>query len=267
MTATSTMIALRDRFAAYNHQSLPEGTLPFVLNGHRCGQMVPEVQRKLHASPFESRFEFGDTCISLRVDSQSALHELVQQMHAHGLFYQWRNEWLDVRNSDGAIVMRAERGVFRFFGMTTHAAYAVGYAHDERIWCGLRSRTKQVDPGLWDVLTAGMMASGESVDVALERELMEEAGLVAARDTQAMGEDFALDVMRVVHEGWMHEVAHVRALRVRPEAHVHNTDGEVERFACLTQAEVLAWMEQSRMPTDTAWVTLEVMLRRAGVQP
>lgn len=255
MSETERIIKKLERFCT---QTPPAGSLPFVLNGRTCGLVVPTVLDKLRVSPFSRRFAVTSDSVALNtgpdVDADIAL--LARGMHDAGLFFQWRNELLDLTDVEGNVLAHAERGLFRFLGLTTRAVYAVGMTPDGRIWCGLRSRTKQVDPGLWDVLAAGLVASGESVDETMAREMSEEAGLIAERDTTPTGDIVRMTVLRNVEEGWMHEEAFCRTFIVRESANVHNIDGEVEQYECIEQEEMLARIRAGKVPLDTAWAVL-----------
>ena len=255
MTETQRLIQDLARFCT---QTPPAGSLPFILNGRTCGLIVPASLERLRASPFAGRFCFTPHSVALTTgpDADAELAELARGMHAAELFFQWRDELLDITDAEGSVIARAERGLFRLLGLTTRAVYAVGMTAEGRIWCGLRSRTKQIDPGLWDVLAAGLVASGETIDESMAREMQEEAGLEAGRDATPAGEIVRITVLRNVEEGWMHEEAHCRAFVVHASAHVHNVDGEVEAYECITREDMIARIRGGMVPADTAWAML-----------
>jgi 8-oxo-dGTP pyrophosphatase MutT (NUDIX family) len=83
----------------------------------------------------------------------------------------------------------------------------------------------------------GQVGAGETVETALVRETVEEAGLdVAALLDLAKGD--RLTIRRPVTEGYM--VEHIDVFRARLPAGLVpcNRDGEVERFECLDAGEL-----------------------------
>lgn len=138
--------------------------------------------------------------------------------------------------------------------MLTTSVYAVGTRRDGRVFVSLRSRTKQVDPGLWDALAAGMISANESRETAVAREIAEEAGLT---DRYTIDSDWTcLKVRRTVPEGWMAEDAYVCRIVVNDDAHPKNVDGEVEEIRCVCKDELFAMIKHGQTPVDTGLVFL-----------
>ncbi|MGN1209572.1 MAG: NUDIX domain-containing protein [Duodenibacillus sp.] len=253
---------LIDSLGQTNCEEPPAGSLPFILNGRRCGTVVPEAVKRIKSALTllpNTPLVITDKAVIVDViggDVDAALARLAKQCFKAGLFFQWRNELLDLIDPDTRRVLaHAERGLFRLLGLTTMSVYVVGMSEDGRMWTGLRSHTKHVDPGMWDTLAAGMIASGETVAEAAMRELSEEAGL-SQNDVRPVGQTLALTMRRAVPEGWMHEIAFCRRYVVRNGAHVHNVDGEVETFELVSIDEMLERIRARRVPSDTGLVML-----------
>lgn len=130
----------------------------------------------------------------------------------------------------------------------------MGTRRDGRVFVSLRSRTKQVDPGLWDALAAGMISANESRETALEREIAEEAGLTCGYTIDSGWT--CLKVRRTVPEGWMAEDAYVCRVVVDDDSMPQNVDGEVEEIRCVCKDELFAMIRHGQTPVDTGLVFL-----------
>ncbi len=255
--------ALLARSRDLNSRAPRAGSIPLFSGGRRIGLLSPEACAQISASPLSALFEFSGRRAVLTPAGSATLEETLalcaETFHAAGFFFQWRSELLDVRDlDDETVIARAERGLFRYFGMATRCVYAVGRDPAGGIFLCRRSLSKQVDPGLWDALAAGLIAAGEAPGTSLARELAEEAGLCAG-DWRAAGEWLRLDVRRPVQEGWMHEDAFVLPVDVLEPGRVHNTDGEVSAIVCEDLAQVLARIARDEVPCDTALALLAVL--------
>lgn len=253
--------ALFARASAFNSRKPPEGSLMLAVEtdaGDRrhIGLLVPAVQDLIQGSALAGLFHFGKEQAALHLAPGKNLEETLalaaRTFHDEGLFFQWRNELLDVVDVQSSTVIScAERGLFRFLGMATRCVYAVGTLEDGRIFMSRRSLTKQVDPGLWDCLAAGLVAAGEAPEVSLAREISEEAGL-ACGQWRTAGSWSRFPVRRPVEEGWMHEDALIMPVTVTDPARVHNTDGEVMAIELKSPDEVLERIAADLVPSDTA---------------
>ena len=253
---------LLTRARDFNTRSVPEGSVRLALRGRPVGFVSREAHGNIAASPLAPLFVSEGGMLDFRPegDADAALAHAARVFLDAGFFFQWRDELLDVRDAEtDAVLARAERGLFRWFGMATRCVYAVGMTQDERLFLCRRSLTKQVDPGLWDALAAGLIAAGESPDLALTREIAEEAGLSAGQ-YRPIGTWRRFAVRRPVEEGWMHEDAFTLPVLVENEAAVHNTDGEVIAIECVSAGAVLERIEADLVPWDTAVAFLTTLL-------
>ena len=123
---------------------------------------------------------------------------------------------------------------------------------------GRSAAWKTTDPGLWDTLVGGLMAAGETVQLTLERETWEEAGLrLAELDAlQPLGHQ---QIRRPVAAGYMVERATlfqaVLPRRLTPE----NRDGEVAGFACIDAATLEADLAAGRYTLEAALIHAHAM--------
>lgn len=260
------MQKLLEDFVALTAQTKPVDAMDFYINDHRCGVITRSIWADFEAIPQSIRKDicFSQCHLTLQLpedvnDRNRKLHEIASELSQAGLLTKWRHEDLDVFDLDtGEVFAKVERALFRFFGMKTQAVYAVGVSPDRRYWSGLRALTKPIDPGLWDTLAAGLIASGETPMSALLRELHEEAGL-REQDLQFLGAPAQFTVTRVVPEGWMHELAYVFPCVVPDDSKVHNVDGEVSAFTLFSQDELLEKIRTQQTPADTAVAFLKTI--------
>lgn len=253
---------LLERALAFNSQTTPTNALPLKIAGRRAGLLLPHAIEQIRNCSLANLFRFEQDAVDFIPENSvnEALSLAARTFHDAGFFFQWRNELLDVVDiDDGTPFAAAERGLFRYFGLATRCVYAVGFTQNNRLFLCQRSFAKQVDPGLWDVLAAGLVSQGETPKQALAREIREEAGLTSA-DFQPLGRWHRFAVRRLVEEGWMHEEAFCMPVYVKNEKAVHNLDGEVCSVQCMSVATALERIEASLVPWDTAVALLSTLL-------
>ncbi len=90
------------------------------------------------------------------------------------------DELLDVVDDDDRVIGRATRAEMRRDNLLHRAVYLVLRSSRGEIFVHRRTTTKDVYPGYFDVTVGGVVAAGEDYDVAAERELAEEVGVVGA---------------------------------------------------------------------------------------
>lgn len=253
--------ALLARLLIEAGQKAPASAKPFLINDLSCGLLLPRSQKFLSDNSLRSHFVFTDKAVELRLRSESTeelseeLNIIAHKLHDKGFIRQWRDELLDVTETkQGQIVAKAERGIFRFFGMTTTCVHAVGFTGSD-LWTAQRSLTKQVDPGLMDTLSGGLVAATELPEEALVRETAEEAGL------KVNVTDFATPchflVTRMVREGWMRE--RVFGYPFQTAEIPHGVDGEVDHFELMSPAQALAEIANNRFTLDAAICILKLL--------
>jgi len=182
--------------------------------------------------------------------------------------YLWRDEQLAVNAADGPRIATVERGVVRALGITTQGVHLHGVGPDHRVWIQQRALDKQTDPGRWDTLMGGMVSAADSLESALARETMEEAGLAleqlpglhwAGHFTMRMptAVDGSLGYM-VERIDWFEAVVPVG---VAPT----NQDGEVHQFKLVASDELRAMLLQDLFTTEASLI-LSSQSKRDGLR-
>lgn len=195
-------------------------------------------------------------------DVTTTLNELASAMHDAGLAGAWRDEQLAVTDETGRRVGTVERAAVRPLGITTHAVHLAAQTAEGRHWVQQRAFNKSNDPGLWDTLMGGMVAAADTRETALQRETWEEAGLHTA-DLQGLryGGRFSTSRPAVDGQGAGYVVEHIDWYRCTvPDALVPgNQDGEVEQFALMDDATLIAAMARGVFTLEAALILAVVM--------
>jgi isopentenyldiphosphate isomerase len=149
-----------------------------------------------------------------------------------------RVEEVDVDGTVLGVVTRAEVRARRVRHRTVFVAVLDGAG--ERVLVHRRAGWKDVWPDRWDLAFGGICAVGEGWVAAAQRELAEEAGLVAPLTWAGEGryEDDAVA-----------EVAHV--FTARTDAEPTCPDGEVAEVAWVPLAGLPAWLAERPVVPDS----------------
>ena len=200
--------------------------------GLRIGSIEPALAARIAAEGLPLRRSRRAWTIEGPADASLAAiaRWLVQQP----LGLRWRDELLPLVDGDGRTLGSVERGVARVLGLRTFAVHLSGRTADGRFWVQQRAFDKATDPGRWDTLMGGQMATGESIEATLERETAEEAGLGLA-DLTALARGPDVTVRRPVAEGYMDERIAVFRAVLGEGVIPANRDGEVVQFDCLEE--------------------------------
>lgn len=196
-------------------------------------------------------------------DPTAALNGLAQRLRQHGCCGPWRNEQLDVHAADGARLATVERGVVRILGVTTQAVHLLGSAPDGRMWVQQRALNKPTHPGKWDTLMGGMVSAGDSLQTALARETLEEAGL-ALEPFKQLRHGGQVDFACPSDEGgdgvgYMQESIHWHHAIV-PEGLVpQNMDGEVAQFQCIPLEQLQTWLMQDQFTPEASLILADYL--------
>lgn len=193
-----------------------------------------------------------------------SLRVLAQALRDAGQVRAWRDESLAVRDGSGRVVGEVERGVTRLLGIATEAVHLLGLSPDGRHWVQQRALTKPDDPGLWDTMVGGMVPAGESLDAALARESLEEAGLVLGQLAGLRPGGWVTTQRPTpgTPAGYTRERIAWYLAQVPPGLAPSNLDGEVAQFRLMTVDEVRAQLAVEGFTLDAA-----LMLLAAGVAP
>jgi len=88
------------------------------------------------------------------------------------------DETVDILDSNGAVIDTILRTEAEAHNHTTQNVLVFIFNTMGQVWLQLRPKTKNHYPGKWDVSACGGLLGGEKPDVAAQRELIEETGLV-----------------------------------------------------------------------------------------
>lgn len=243
----------------------PEDWLPVDLGAWQIGVTSPETASFLATDEpqcvlLDYRLVINEPAGGVAARS-ALLNQIALRLRDAGLVRGWRHEQLDVRSPEVvAPLATIERAACRVLGIATRAVHMNGFDPRGRLVVSRRADDKPIDPGLWDNLVGGMVASGEDELTALARETWEEAGLELAQLTLARGG--LLHERRPVAEGYMIESVQVFDTVVPDGVTPRNQDGEVAAIETREVDDVLAAIARGEFTLEAALVTLDGLARR-----
>ncbi len=229
-----------------------------VIRSGGCGWLTPAAAAALGELPeaLLRAFHFTTDAVTLTLpddnrEANAFLATLSRTLYAAGKLPDWRDELLDVLTAEDApsgLVL--ERSAFRLFGLTTRAVYAVAATPEGLYWLGRRSSKKRIDPGLYDTLASGLIAAGETPDIAVRRETDEEAGL---KEPDVTFEKTPVEyrISRSVPEGWMTEITYAYRSTTAAGVFPVPRDGEVATFYCADSKKLHAFCHMGLLTYET----------------
>jgi 8-oxo-dGTP pyrophosphatase MutT (NUDIX family) len=268
MTTSERLLKLATRLQARAQPPLPADLVPVRIAGQRVGLAGAEVARCLrHTDDFA--WKDGElSLIDQGMDEQArsaCLARTAIALREAGLLTGWRDELLAVRASArGPVLAAVERSACRPLGIATTAVHLNAYSDDGDVIVARRAAHKQIDPGCWDNLVGGMVPYGETLELALEREAWEEAGIELDRIEVRHGRAFQL--LRPVPEGVQSEIIHVYDAALAAATAPQNQDGEVDRIESRKVAAVVDAIERDEFTLESALAMLESLTRRASLE-
>ena len=241
---------------------------PLFIGPHRMGS-VNQVWLERLLLTEASLFRRQDDGLICMVEGDYAaisaqLHRAARRWQEAGWLNGWRNENFTAFLADGTPLFELERAAFRPLGLTSRAVHLNGLSRsaegEVRMWVGRRSPDKAVDPNRMDNLMGGGIAAGESIELALEREGWEEAGIPADR-LELLPQTGLLLAERPVQRGLHREWLHVYDLWLSGSEQPCNQDGEVAEHVCLSLGEVEELLVAERFMIDAALVAIDCLYR------
>jgi 8-oxo-dGTP pyrophosphatase MutT (NUDIX family) len=188
----------------------------------------------------------------------AALERLALALRDNGLAGAWRHEQLAVADEEGVLLGTVERAAVRPLGIATHAVHLAGRSPDGRHWVQRRALDKPNDPGMWDTLMGGMVPAADTLQTALARETLEEAGLALAQ-LQHLRHGGRVAIRRPSGGGGAgggYMVEHVDWFQCTVPDGVQpvNQDGEVDEFRLMSGPEVWQGMQRNEFTLEASLV-------------
>ena len=88
-----------------------------------------------------------------------------------------RDEWLPLVNKDGKVLGQAPRSVVHSGSRLLHPVVHMHVIDHGKIYLQKRQAGKLIQPGKWDTAVGGHVSKGETIELALRRESIEEIGI------------------------------------------------------------------------------------------
>jgi 8-oxo-dGTP pyrophosphatase MutT (NUDIX family) len=242
------------------------GRWPFEIDGKVAGTLTAETAQFLVDRVPGLIIE--DDCLLLSPicskDSVPVLEQMALALHRAGRLPRWRGELLAVHADDGTPLGVIERAAMRPLGLHVAATHLVGKRPDGRFWLQQRALDKDTDPGLWDTLAGGLVGTEviqgvrqrENLKLATQRESWEEAGITAEL-LQNMSALTTSRINRIVAQGHMVQDNFAFLASIPMEFTPVNQDGEVERFAHFSAAEIIDLISQGQLALEAAIIMLQ----------
>jgi 8-oxo-dGTP pyrophosphatase MutT (NUDIX family) len=249
------------------NQAPDPARIDFEVNEQLVGSVTPS--DALWFSSALPGLSFDGTVLSVNPvcgkDGPAVLSEMAQLLRHAQRLGKWRDEALRVTSSDGTVMGYVERAAARALGIKTFAVHLMLYCGDN-IWVQQRALDKATDPGMWDTCVGGLVAGDESLELSLEREAMEEAGVdipTYRRNGATLRRGETVAVRRnLASEGYMHEDLFVWDLEVEPTFTPKNNDGEVAQFALWTPTKLISEMAAGHLTLEAMLICAESLSRR-----
>lgn len=227
-----------------DHTSTPaQQFIEWFINGEHMGhwdtQHRPTLEKVFNAAGLACTHTGGGIACTDTTGPQTLSAKLAtagNMLKALGLAPGWRNEEQLLLTQQGEVLATAERALFKTLGLRSRAVHVHVENHKGCVWTGVRSMTKHDNPGMLDNLAAGGIASAESIDSTLWRELDEEAGLNSDDFAwiEPLGPHELVLSRPLLYGGWHHETVILFQGQLKPGRRPKNRDGEVGAFQLMT---------------------------------
>jgi 8-oxo-dGTP pyrophosphatase MutT (NUDIX family) len=234
-----------------------------ILGVEPCGWAGPDAALCIVQAPSPFELVAGELTLAAALEDPQAGSRALQiaalRLRDAGIVRHWRSEQVDVRTLDGRVIATIERAACRALGIATRSVHLNAFRADGSLCGARRAAHKPSDPGLWDNLAGGMVASGEDDQSALAREAHEEAGLQLAGLPVVRGSQFR--IQRTVAEGLMIESVQVFDVQLPDRFVPRNLDGEVAGFETWPIDSALDAIERGDFTLEASLATLDALRR------
>lgn len=251
--------ALFDALRARAQEPVPTSSRHLHIAGRRCGQATLAACDALRGQPGvridADSLRLGDG-MAPGAELDALLAAVALTLREADCLRGWRNELLDVHDETGLRLGAIERAAVRPLGILTRAVHLNAWTPDGRLWVARRALNKATDPGMWDTLVGGLVASGESLDLALIRECEEEAGLAPEHVRGREPLHTVLRMHRRLPEGYQVEDLLVSRCVLEADVQPANRDGEVMEFATVTPEQACAMAANGDFTLEAALVVI-----------
>jgi len=138
-------------------------------------------------------------------------------------------ELVDLIDEQGNPIGTVTRREMRARRLPHRCVYILVFNRSGDLFIHLRTSTKDVNPSYWDVAVGGVLAAGESFDLAASRETAEELGITA--DPEPLF-PIQYEDDRTIVQGMVYRLTHDGPFRLQPE--------ELVRGEFVSLSEVMA---------------------------
>lgn len=122
----------------------------------------------------------------------------------------------DIVNNNDEVIGQKPRSLVHTEGLKHRAVHVLVFNAAGNVFLQKRSENKDNNPGVWDSSCSGHVDSGESYEVAAERELMEEIDLLVEQPLEPL---FKIDACENTgHEFvWVYQTVHEGPFTLNPD--------------------------------------------------
>lgn len=243
------------------------GSLALCINNIRSGTLHPNSVALLTCShnPYPY-FQRSSDRINIQLPELSFeqrsdyFNSLALHLRQQGLLPYWRDEQVNLWQ-DTHVVAHIERTATRPLGLLTQAIHMNAWTPEGKLFLSLRAPSKQTDPNKWDTIAGGLLNSDDTLEMGLERETYEEAGILAKDLTHRTPIRSILRVQRPLQEGFQNEEVLTSDCILAPHVHPKNMDGEVSEIRTFSIEETLELMENNMVTAEAMVVLLDSIER------
>ncbi len=247
----------------------------FVVAGTPVGWVSRSIAKLAQAEPALFTLDADTLHMQDRLKDNAsrteAMAEMLERWRDRGHVPGWRNELYRVGESfSRPPLFLIERAAAPLFGICCYGINVNGLTMrdgEDFLWIARRSQSKQVDPGMLDVMAGGGLAYGLSIAETMVKECGEEAGISPALAGKARPRSMTT-LMIEAHEGLRVGQQFNFDLDLPADFQPHNNDGEVDGFVLWPIAKVLENLRTADdFMIDVALVAIDLMIAKGYVTP